>query len=72
MSKLTTLLDRKNSILSLFKEKFQELTELSTEINSEIENNNKQIAELNADNANLGKLKAETDRSAKQLSKILG
>lgn len=72
MSKLTTLLDRKNSILSLFKEKFQELTELSTEINSEIENNNKQIAELNTDNVNLGKLKAETDRSAKQLSKILG
>lgn len=72
MSKLTTLLDRKNSILSLFKEKFQELTDLSTEINSEIENNNKQIAELNTDNANLGRLKAETDRSAKQLSKILG
>lgn len=66
------LLEKRSRILGNIKEMHDELAKVNSEIDSETEENNKKIAELQKEVASLNTLKTQNTTSIKTLKKILG
>lgn len=66
------LVAKRNSILDQFKKAHQELCEVNTQIDAEVAEANKKIAELQKETASLNTLKTQNAGSIKSLKKILG
>jgi hypothetical protein len=69
---LSEFIEKRNSILDVFRNAISELEQVNLEIASEVESNNKTIAALQTENTGMNNIQSQNNASIKNLKRILG